>query len=197
MGHFLPIRHCVWPKKALFCTESSKKCVNRDKSWYRDKKRMLGLLISSESKLFGEGPSCLRTTSAKFWRNCVIYNPFTIAFCKPICPNHNLFPKQLWWIETQPPPFDHWSAGCRASWWTEGDGGQIKPPVFDHWQRRGAAEVIRGRNLSWQIVRHCLRSPQWTYGRAGQIATVATYGPACKTATTVLMILVLTGKLMT
>ena len=122
MGHFLPIRHCVWPKKALFCTESSKKCVNRDKSWYRDKKRMLGLLISSESKLFGEGPSCLRTTSAKFWRNCVIYNPFTIPFCKPICPNHNLFPKQLWWIETQPPPFDHWSAGCRASWWTEGRG---------------------------------------------------------------------------
>ena len=121
---------------------------------------------------------------------------FTI-FCKPICPNHYLYAKQLWWIETQPPPFDHWSAGCRASWWTEGEGGQIKPPVFDHWQRRGAAEVIRGRNLSWQIVRHCLRSPQWTYGRAGQIATVATYGPACKTATTVLMILVLTGKLMT
>ena len=30
----------------------------------------------------------------------------------------------------------------------EGEGGQIKPPVFDHWQRRGAAEVIRGRNLS-------------------------------------------------
>ena len=30
----------------------------------------------------------------------------------------------------------------------EGDGGQIKPPVFDHWQRRGAAEVIRGRDLS-------------------------------------------------
>ena len=30
--HFLPKKHCFWPKKALFCQKISKKCVNSDKS---------------------------------------------------------------------------------------------------------------------------------------------------------------------
>ena len=35
--HFLSKNYSCCPKKALFCPESSKKCVNRCKSLYRDK----------------------------------------------------------------------------------------------------------------------------------------------------------------
>ena len=35
--HFLSKNYSCCPKKALFCPESSKKCVNRDKSYYRNK----------------------------------------------------------------------------------------------------------------------------------------------------------------
>ena len=49
-------KHTFWPKEALFCPKSSKKCVNCDKCW--------GLKFSPKSKLFGEGPSRPRATSA-------------------------------------------------------------------------------------------------------------------------------------
>ena len=35
IGHFLPKKRCFWPDRALFCPQSSKKCVNRDKSSIR------------------------------------------------------------------------------------------------------------------------------------------------------------------
>ena len=35
--HFLPNKHCFGPKMALFLPKISKKCINRDKSQYRDR----------------------------------------------------------------------------------------------------------------------------------------------------------------
>ena len=32
IGHFLPKKHCCWPKRALYSPKSPKKCIKRDKS---------------------------------------------------------------------------------------------------------------------------------------------------------------------
>ena len=48
--HFFPKKHCFWPKKALFLPKDQNSIC-------------MGLKFSSESKLFGEGPSCVRLTS--------------------------------------------------------------------------------------------------------------------------------------
>ena len=113
-GHFLtqesPFLHRVFQKVRK----------SRQISIYRDK------IAYVRAHDFRPSPNLLAKALRAFAQllpNFDVIAWFTI-FCKPICPNHYLYAKQLWWIETQPPPFDHWSAGCRASWWTEGRGGR-------------------------------------------------------------------------
>ena len=54
--HFFPKKYCFWPKKTLFWPKIPKKCVNRNKTFYRDKIAYV--------QTFCKGPSHLRTTSA-------------------------------------------------------------------------------------------------------------------------------------
>ena len=56
----LPKKNCLWPKKALFLQKLFQKVR---KLWQMLISRQNGK-YSSESKLFGKGPSCLCTTSA-------------------------------------------------------------------------------------------------------------------------------------
>ena len=64
--HFLPNKHCFGPKMALFLPKDFQK-VHKSRqisiSWQDSNFICWGLNFSSKSKLFGEGPSCLRTSS--------------------------------------------------------------------------------------------------------------------------------------
>ena len=63
--HFLLTKYCIWPRRILFLPKVFQKVrklrqilISRQNSVYK------GLSFSSKSKLFGEGPLCLRTTFA-------------------------------------------------------------------------------------------------------------------------------------
>ena len=66
------MKHYCCPKKALFCPKSPKKCVYC--VIFQDSVCCC-LKFSSKSKLFGEGPLCLRTTSATLWPSKSFFIP--------------------------------------------------------------------------------------------------------------------------
>ena len=67
--HYIPCNSALLAQETMFltqkgiCPKISKKCVNRDNLNSRQNSVCLGLKFSSESKLFGGGPPCPRTTS--------------------------------------------------------------------------------------------------------------------------------------
>jgi len=62
--HFLSKKRCFWPKKALLTKDFQKVRKSRQILISRQNSVCWGLRFLSESKLFGGGPSHLRTTSA-------------------------------------------------------------------------------------------------------------------------------------
>ena len=81
--HFLPKKHCFWPQKALFCPKSSQKvCNSLQVLISQQNSTCKGLKFSSESKLFGKGPSRLRATSGTL---VLVYLPNSSFWKQTIC----------------------------------------------------------------------------------------------------------------